>query len=474
MKFQNRFELILPWLIFVGWGILLFWNLGATALTDWDEAWYGDLARNFAQNGHLLTPIWNHQPFFDKPPLYLWFTAFAIKVFGQNEFSVRFFSVLATLGSGLLIYELGKELFNKRAGLISLIVLASTIAFIYRGRTGNLDNFLTFWLTLEIFSLIKLFRSNSKKWAAIFGIAMVATFLTKGFLAFIFPAILGGGILLTNPKKILNIKLVLSLVGATLIIVSWFLLNLYVNGSQFIDQFFANQIGKISTAGTFANTKSNFSLIFISYLKSDLKWWFILFIPGFFFSLLTWKNIYQRSLLIFFIILFIILSFAENKSNWFLIPLYPIVGLIIGSLLGKLGKWGVWVGLLIGVVCLTEFHSLYLVGDSSGDEARVAKAAYQNTQEGDIIYLTDFYYPTTVYYSQRKVYSLFSDINIGTTNSTWWILPQSKWSDILKGSRVFIIGSPNSLAKLKQYDPTISFETLSQSGDRVLVKKVAD
>ena len=157
-------EVAILCLVIITISFFVFFKLGEAHLTNWDEAWYADIARNMAETGNIITPIWNNQAFFDKPPLYLWLSAVIFKLFSPTEFSARFLAALSGLGIGILVYSLGRTLFNKEIALLSLIILFSTIGFLYRTRTGNLDSLLTFWILLSIYSFYKGYLTNSKIW----------------------------------------------------------------------------------------------------------------------------------------------------------------------------------------------------------------------------------------------------------------------------------------------------------------------
>lgn len=118
--------------------ILLFWNLGDNALSHWDEAWYADISRTMLRTGDYFTPIWNGHQFFDKPPLFYWAGTLFMKLFGVNEWSIRAVSAAVGVGTVFVVYLFSERLFgNRRISIISSIILASTIVFLYRSRTGR-------------------------------------------------------------------------------------------------------------------------------------------------------------------------------------------------------------------------------------------------------------------------------------------------------------------------------------------------
>src|SRR5437763_1678611 len=72
---------------------ILLPDLGAAALSNWDEALYGTLTREF-----LTRPSWTIHyggaPYFEKPPLGIWMMAATSWIFGENERSLRLPSAL--------------------------------------------------------------------------------------------------------------------------------------------------------------------------------------------------------------------------------------------------------------------------------------------------------------------------------------------------------------------------------------------
>ena len=66
---------------------VFFFQLGSPRLDSWDEAIYAQVAKEMVSSGDWITPHWNQQEFFQKPPLLIWLTALLFKVFGISEFT---------------------------------------------------------------------------------------------------------------------------------------------------------------------------------------------------------------------------------------------------------------------------------------------------------------------------------------------------------------------------------------------------
>ncbi|EGU44805.1 hypothetical protein VIOR3934_13577, partial [Vibrio orientalis CIP 102891 = ATCC 33934] len=51
---------------------------------------YGEMARLMVETGNWVTPQFDYGvPFWDKPPLFTWMSAYGIEAFGISEFAVR-------------------------------------------------------------------------------------------------------------------------------------------------------------------------------------------------------------------------------------------------------------------------------------------------------------------------------------------------------------------------------------------------
>ncbi len=98
----------IAWVVVVGW-IAFLWKLGAIGLVDETEPLFAEAARQMTVTGDWLTPYFNGETRFDKPPLIYWLMAIAYQTVGVNEFAVRLPSALAAIAlMGLGFYTLGR------------------------------------------------------------------------------------------------------------------------------------------------------------------------------------------------------------------------------------------------------------------------------------------------------------------------------------------------------------------------------
>jgi 4-amino-4-deoxy-L-arabinose transferase-like glycosyltransferase len=169
-------------------GTLNLINLGGPSLWDIDEGKNAEAAREMLESENYILPTFNYEPRYEKPALIYWLQAVAYHTFGVNEFSARLPSALAGILTVLLIYELGRSLFNHSTGLIAGIVLASSTGVCVAARFANPDALLNACTVLTMFAFWRGCTTPNKFWFFLWGAAAGLGFLAKGPVAFVLPA----------------------------------------------------------------------------------------------------------------------------------------------------------------------------------------------------------------------------------------------------------------------------------------------
>jgi 4-amino-4-deoxy-L-arabinose transferase-like glycosyltransferase len=102
----HRPALLLLFLSFV----TFFVGLGRPAITDSDEAFYAEAAREMVQGGDWLTPHYNYVYRWQKPILYYWLTAVTYTIFGASEYAARLWSALSGVALAFMTWKVGRQL----------------------------------------------------------------------------------------------------------------------------------------------------------------------------------------------------------------------------------------------------------------------------------------------------------------------------------------------------------------------------
>jgi 4-amino-4-deoxy-L-arabinose transferase-like glycosyltransferase len=154
-------------------------HLGRGALRDWDEATYAEVAKEIVSRHEWLTLYWQHQPFFEKPPLSFWLQAILFQHFGVTEFWARFPSAMAGIGLIVLVFALGRRLAGAPAGLLAGAVLLTTRGFDNIARQGMTDTLLCFCIYLALYGYVRL-RHDNGRWLYQVCAALACGVLVKG------------------------------------------------------------------------------------------------------------------------------------------------------------------------------------------------------------------------------------------------------------------------------------------------------
>jgi 4-amino-4-deoxy-L-arabinose transferase-like glycosyltransferase len=189
-------------------GFLTFFvGLGRAAISDSDEAFYAEAAREMVESGDWLTPRYNYEPRFQKPILYYWLTAAAFQAAGVGEAAARFPSALAGLGLALLTYACGRRWLDARAAAIAGLMAATNFGYFSIGRLALPDLPLTFFMTLATFAGLEAVRvarvtghAAGRPWLLVAAAASALAVLTKGPVGLALPAlVVAAGLVLPRP-----------------------------------------------------------------------------------------------------------------------------------------------------------------------------------------------------------------------------------------------------------------------------------
>lgn len=164
-------------------------------LHKWDERFHALVAKNLMD--HPLKPVLYKDAILDydykawysnyiwlhKQPLPLWLIAGSYKTFGISEFATRIPSILFSVLSILVLYLLGKELFDRRTGLLAAFFLSinGLVIEMCSGRIAT-DHYDTLFLVfIEIAILFGCYSSvkRLKRYAILSGAFMGFAILTK-------------------------------------------------------------------------------------------------------------------------------------------------------------------------------------------------------------------------------------------------------------------------------------------------------
>jgi 4-amino-4-deoxy-L-arabinose transferase-like glycosyltransferase len=170
-----------------------FVGLGRQAITDSDEGYYAEASREMVESGDWLTPHFNYENRFEKPPLYYWLTAATYLATGPGESAARFWSAMSGVGLVFLTWAIYPGPIRKSAAWLAGVIVATSFGCFTMARWALPDLPLTFFITLAIWSALRAMERGMRgeTWASAWAIAGLGAglgFLTKGPVALAIPA----------------------------------------------------------------------------------------------------------------------------------------------------------------------------------------------------------------------------------------------------------------------------------------------
>ena len=181
--------------------IILFFGNNLVSLWDQDEAAYAGFAKNMLDSGNWLMPEFMWSEVHRKPPLHFWNITISYKLFGVNEFAVRFPSALFILLTLVLTYFGTKKIFLDEERLLGMIVLGTSFLVMSLGKVSVTDATLLFFTTLCAVSTLQVLLHRDKKWIFFFWVGFSMALLTKGPPVILFMGVFAFLLFLFHPQR---------------------------------------------------------------------------------------------------------------------------------------------------------------------------------------------------------------------------------------------------------------------------------
>lgn len=330
--FKNKWLLTLLFLFFL---VLIFTSYDYS-LAETSEARYAEISREMVLTKDFLHPQLLGIYHYHKPPMTYWLTAFGYSLFGINEFGSRFFLQLSILIQIILVFFLGKLLFNdKKTATFSALAYISLPIVLISSRNLTTDAYLTTFIISTIFFWLNFIKKRKIYYLYAFYISIGLTMLTKGPVGLIFILTF-----ILFYHKIIGVKFrrtihhLFGIIICLLISSSWYILVIYEN-PKLLDYFVFDQIGN--------------RIYKQSYHRGKPFWYFIPMILG---MLLPWmisalinrknqiknlkiKHPFEKILIYTAFTLLVIFSLFKTKLLLYILPIFWMLAIYIGHQLTK-------------------------------------------------------------------------------------------------------------------------------------------
>ncbi len=320
---------------------LFFAGNNIFSLTDPDEVFYCQTAKEMAAKNEWLTPFIFGQPHFEKPILTFWLIEIAYKAWGQTPFAARFFPALFATCGVMAVYFLGLMGFkDERKAFLSAFILATSVFFVGMGKTVFTDMIFTVLILYALTSFMWGMTDRRRQGAGLIGFYVFCALatLTKGPLGLLLPQL--SVILFLLYRRQINFLRngwvaagVLLFLGLTL---PWYFYMIDHYGQAFISEFFYND---------------HWRRLLVAEHKTNDRWFFypITMIVGLFpwslFLAAALVDLFKRLrnhvtamdyfCLSWILTVFVVFQCAHSKLASYVLPLFPALALMTGNFLGN-------------------------------------------------------------------------------------------------------------------------------------------
>jgi 4-amino-4-deoxy-L-arabinose transferase-like glycosyltransferase len=322
-------------------GVLFGFKLGERAFWSPVEGHYSEIVREMVVSGDYLTPTLAGMKFLEKPPLFYWLESVNIKLFGLSEWSLRFWPAMFGMIGCLAVYFAGSRLFERRVGLISSAVLATSALWYVMGHVINLDMAVSALITCALLSFLMgsveqpEYKRRLAMWA-FFVFSALAT-MTKGLIGIVIPAmVIGTWMLILDEWNILPTLYLPSGVSLFLLIAApWHLLISRANPdflrSYLFDEHFQRYLTK--PEGPFEQPWA-----YVPVLLLGMFPWAVFLLQAVKYNLrFPWRQRHQHKEVIFLVLwaglVFLFFSASSYKGVPYILPMLPPLAILIARYL---------------------------------------------------------------------------------------------------------------------------------------------
>jgi hypothetical protein len=135
----------------------------------------------------------NYQPFWEKPPFFIWLQAASMNIFGVNEFAARFPNSICAIATLVTLYIAGTKFHSQKFGIMWTLIYAGMLLPHLYFKSGIIDPWFNLFIFLSLYQFILVANNPSGRSelvrAALGGIFLGLAVLTKGPAALVIVAL---------------------------------------------------------------------------------------------------------------------------------------------------------------------------------------------------------------------------------------------------------------------------------------------
>ncbi len=392
MKQKTTWIFSILWLLLIGW-LAFLWHLGSTGLVDETEPLFAEAARQMTVTGDWVTPYFNGETRFDKPPLIYWLMAIAYQLFGVNEWAVRLPSAIGAIAlMSFGFYTLLATQDNKSKPkffslpCIGAALIALNSQTIVWARTGVSDMLLSSCMGMSLLSFFLGYTSQdnitkntlgARPWYLACYVFLALSVLTKGPVGIALPGLIIISFLLYTgnlTKVIKEMEIIKGVIIFMVMTLPWYILVIRQHGWDYINSFFGYHNFQRFTEVVNGHD-APWYFYFLVVLVGFIPW--SIYLPIAILRVKFWHRSWwcqqprgsQLSLFAFFWFsgIFIFFTIAVTKLPSYTLPLLPASAILVALFwseaisTGKGSmKRGLWISCVINIIVLVILAIFFL------------------------------------------------------------------------------------------------------------------
>lgn len=322
---------------------LYFSGLDRYGLFDVDEAIFAEASAEMLTTGNYVTPAYNGEPRYHKPPMIYWMQAVSMKYLDISPLSARLPSALLAFLTIICFYIILEGMTaNGRFSLIASAVLGINLSFLILARAAVADMALIFFsLTASLLIMSNIFAIEKRIMPSIIaGFLIGAGLLSKGPIALMIPLVAVGCTVLFYGSFIHNLKrlnIFVTLLAIFITFIPWVKMIYDQHGLDFFNEFiFKHNLDRF--LGGFGNSHSQSGMYYIWVLLIGFfPWAFIL--PSAIWQVINnFSGLFKSDKaekvlpligLVWFITVVVFFSFSATKLAHYIVPALPGAAILI-------------------------------------------------------------------------------------------------------------------------------------------------
>jgi outer membrane protein assembly factor BamB len=329
-------------LVIVVFAVAFFVSLGSGPLWAADEKTYCQMAFHMVKSGNYLLPWSLGEPaiWAGKPPMLMWLMSLAYQAFGVNNFATRFWNPIFGSMSLVVMFYLGKKLFNPTVGFLSTLVLGTFTTFFAFATHAMTDGLLVFFILASIYFLLASEEIKNKNlYPVLSGLFFGLALMTKQIEALLIPLIIIIYLAIMNKTlRFLFTKWFAYFFGIALIVFAPYVVYMNFTYRDFWNCYFL--YSTILRTVTPLEGHAGSYIFYFNFLATSENLLWMLLLP-FAVGLCAFNSVVKRHksdilILIWMTVVLGVFTLAQTKLYWYILPALPAFAIAISNLIYQL------------------------------------------------------------------------------------------------------------------------------------------